>query len=30
VVQVRGDHALRTDLEGVSTAVAAWLDSVFA
>jgi predicted alpha/beta-hydrolase family hydrolase len=30
VVQVRGDHALRTDLEGVSTAVAAWLDRVFA
>ena len=30
VVQVRGDHALRADLEGVSIAVAAWLDRVFA
>jgi predicted alpha/beta-hydrolase family hydrolase len=26
VVQVRGDHALRTDLEGVEAAVAAWLE----
>ena len=26
VVQVRGDHALRTDLDGVEAAVAAWLE----
>jgi hypothetical protein len=30
VVQVRGDHSLRTDLDGVATAVRAWLPTVLA
>jgi uncharacterized protein len=28
VVQVRGNHSLRTDLDGVRAAVAAWLPRV--
>jgi uncharacterized protein len=30
VVQVRGNHSLRTDLDGVATAVRAWLPTVLA
>ena len=30
VVQVRGDHSLRTDLDGVASAVRAWLSKVVA
>jgi hypothetical protein len=28
VVRVHGDHALRSDLEGVTAAVRAWLDEL--
>jgi uncharacterized protein len=30
VVQVRGNHSLRTDLDGVANAVRAWLPTVLA